>query len=91
MDAGAIAAGLGAVVTGAGGVFLVVNEYRRRDRQTSREAIANYAQELYDHDQSYVELRRYIFEIRKRLADEGIDTPPPPRLSPPAIEPPVKK
>jgi len=91
MDAGAIAAGLGAVVTGAGGVFLVVNEYRRKDRQTSREAIAHYAQELYDHDESYVELRRYIFEIRKRLADEGIDTPPPPRIAPPAIPPPVKR
>ena len=79
MDASAVAAGLGAVLTGAGGVFLIVNEYRRKDRRVSKEAIDTYSDELYELGQSYIELRRYDFEIRRTLADAGIDTPPPPK------------
>ena len=79
MDATSVAAGLGAVLTGAGGVFLVVNEYRRKDRRVAKEALDEYSDELYELGQSYIELRRYDFEIRRTLADAGIDTPPPPK------------
>jgi hypothetical protein len=79
MDATSVAAGLGAVLTGGAGVFLIVNEYRRKDRRVAKEALETYSDELYDLGQAYVELRRYDFEVRKLLADAGIDTPPPPK------------
>ena len=79
MDATSVAAGLGAVLTGGAGVFLVVNEYRRKDRKAAKEALETYSDELYELGQAYVELRRYDFEVRKMLADAGIDTPAPPK------------
>ena len=70
---------MGAVATGAGGVVLLLHEFRRKDRKATRAAMDTYSDELYSLGQAYVELRRYDFEVRKRLADAGIDTPPPPR------------
>ena len=91
MDAQALLAGLGAVLTGAGGVFLVISEYRRRDRLAARKALDTYSDELYNLGQSYIELRRYTFEIRKMLADLGIDTMEPPRQVHPTPIPVARK
>lgn len=78
MSSEAIFAGIGAVITAAAGMALVIREFRNREHRAARGEIDELTSDLYHLDQAYIELRRYNFELRTLLADHGHDHPPPP-------------
>ena len=82
MDTSVVLAALGAVLSGAGGLFIVVYELRRRDRRQLRGTIEQIDDDLQRVTQGYIDLRRYSFGLRQKLTDLGVDSEPPPTLPP---------
>lgn len=78
MSLEAILAGIGAVLTAAIGVALIVREFRFKEHKASRAEINTLTTDLYHLDQAYIEFRRYAHTLRQLLADNGIDAPSPP-------------
>ena len=87
MDTSVVLAALGAVLTGAGGLFIVIYELRRRDRRQLRGTLEEIEADLYRVTQGYIAQRRYSFELRRQLADLGADSDPMPALPPKEPEP----
>ena len=87
MDASVALAALGAILTGTGGVVLVLYEFRRRDRRQLRGTLTQIDDDLYRLTEGYIDLRRYSFDLRRRLTDLGETTEPMPTVAPRDIEP----
>ena len=82
MDAGAIFAGIGAVIAAAAGVVIIVREFRRRDRKQSLQEIAELEAALHHRQRTVLSLRQYAFQLGELLADRGVEPPPPPHETP---------
>ena len=79
MDWGAIASGIGAILTAAGAMSLLIHEIRRRDRKSMQVAIDEVTAELIILQHDYLELRKFMVHITQLLNDQGIDPPEVPR------------
>jgi hypothetical protein len=77
----AIFTGIAAIVTAAGGIVIVVREFRRRDRRAAQRELDDVIKqlELLQHD--YIELRKFMLQISELLIEHGIEPPPLPETS----------
>lgn len=78
MSLQAVLTGIGAVLTAAAGLALIIREFRNREHKAARNEIGHLTNDLYNLDQAYIEFRRYAHTLRQLLADAGIDAPSPP-------------
>ncbi|HKV67674.1 MAG TPA: hypothetical protein VJN72_06260 [Gaiellales bacterium] len=78
IDPAAIFSGLGAIVTAAGGVALVLRELRRRDRVALAEEIKELNLEVHELRASFQDFRRFAYQLRMQMVDAGLDPPDPP-------------
>lgn len=69
MSLDVILTGLGAIVSGAGGVWLIVHEFRRRERRACRREIDDLSDDLHACRQDQIRLRRWMF-------DHDLEEPP---------------
>jgi hypothetical protein len=74
----AILAGIGAIVTAAGGVILVVREFRRRDRKASLRALDQLSDEVHALEADFLSYRRWAYDLATMLTDMGVHVPPAP-------------
>lgn len=70
-----ILAGIGAIVTAAGGVILVIRELRRRDRVASVRQIDDLTNDLNATRQEALVCERWAFQVSEMMIGQGI-TPP---------------
>jgi len=77
VDWGAVIAGIGAIVTAAGGCALVISEYRRRDRRALKAERDALSSDLAQLRNDLVICRRYSFVLAEELAGLGHDVPAP--------------
>ena len=82
MNSSVVLTVIGAILTGTGGLFIVVSELRRRDRR-ARGILAEIDSDLYRVTEAYIDQRRYGFDLRRRLTDLGEDTDPMPTIADP--------
>lgn len=75
MDWGAVFAGIGAIITAAGGCILVISEFRRRDRRALRNERDELSRDVSALRNDLVICRRYSFELAEYLTDLGHDVP----------------
>ena len=75
MEFGAVLAGVTAIITAAGGIFIVVHEFRRRERRQMQQQIDDMADELNSLQHDYLELRKFMLQISQLLLDNGIAAP----------------
>lgn len=75
MDATTILAGIGAILTAAGGIFILIHEFRRRERRQMQKQIDDMADELNSLQHDYLELRKFMLQISTLLVDNGILPP----------------
>lgn len=80
MSTEAVFTGIAAVVVAAGGIALVVREFRNREHKAARAEIDQLTADLYRIDQAYIEERHYAFLLRQMVADLGGDVPDPPPI-----------
>lgn len=73
MDLAALFTGVAAIVTGVGGITLAVREVRRRERRSATATISAFEHQLNECQAENVRLHRHNYDLRTRLADEGID------------------
>ena len=78
MDSSLVAwiTGIGAVLSAAAGVALIVREFRNKQ---SKE-IKRLDDQLSDTRDQLVEYHLYVHRLRETMADQGIDSPAPPRV-----------
>lgn len=57
-----ILTGIGAILTAAGGTYLLVHEFRRRDRRESQKEIESLEEDLHHVRQDNIVLRRILHE-----------------------------
>ena len=74
-------AGIGAILTAAGGCLLVIREFRRRDRIALKKELDDLSVDVAELRSDIVICRRYAYLLRERLADHGIEPPEPPALT----------
>jgi len=74
----AILAGIGAILTAAFGVALVVREFRRRDRKESRAEIEELNDEVHALRADFISYRQWAYELAVSLTSAGIAFPPAP-------------
>lgn len=75
MDLTAVLAGVGAILTAAGGTVLVVREFRRRDHAAANSEIQMLANDLHVCREQLVNQSRHVFTMRQQLVDNGLDVP----------------
>jgi hypothetical protein len=71
----AIFTGIAAIITAAGGVVLVIREFRRRDRIAMQKEIDDVNEELARLQHDYLELRKFMLQISQLLIEHGIAPP----------------
>lgn len=79
---GSIFTGIAAILTAAGGMAIVVKEFRRRERRAMQRQIDDMSQELNLLQHDYLELRKFLMQISQLLIEHGLEppeTPIPPR------------
>jgi hypothetical protein len=72
----ALCFGVMAVVVAIGGAAFAVRSARRQEREKVGNELSDLEQELKIQQEARVTDRRYIYALRMRLAEHGIDTPP---------------
>jgi hypothetical protein len=75
-----VLAGIGAILTAAGGCLLVIREFRRRDRLALKRELDELSIDVSELRSDMVICRRYAFLLGEILAEHGIDVPEPPPL-----------
>jgi hypothetical protein len=71
---------LGTFLTGAGGITLVIREFRRHDRKALTGEVDDMAEDLAQVRHDLVMCRRYAFDLSALLADHGHHVPDPPEV-----------
>jgi hypothetical protein len=81
VDVAAILTGIAAILTAAGGMTLVIREFRRRDRRAYQGEIDELTTELHLLREDFADHRRWAFELQQRASSAGLDVlhPPEPR------------
>jgi hypothetical protein len=82
VDVAAILTGLFAILTGTGGVILVVREFRRRDRRECQRDVDELVRDLHLLRGDFAEFRRWAFLMQERAVDAGADVSSPPEPRP---------
>jgi len=82
VDLAAIFTGIAAIVTGVGGVMIVIREFRRRDRRGYQFEIDELNAELHLLREDFADFRRWAFTMHQRAADAGVDVEHPPQPVP---------
>ena len=81
MDLEVIFAGIGAILTAAGGCYLVIHEFRLRERRACKKEIDELSADLHTTRQENITLRRWIHQVRILGSAAGIELPDdPPEL-----------
>ncbi|MET0786326.1 MAG: hypothetical protein ABWY25_06430 [Paenisporosarcina sp.] len=75
MSLESIFTGIAAILTAAGGIFLVVSEFRRRERRSMQGQINDLNHELESLQHDYLELRKFMMQISELLVAHGIEPP----------------
>lgn len=75
MSLDAIFTGIAAIVTAAGGLAIVVREFRRRDRRAAQRELDDVITQLERLQHDYIELRKFMLQISELLIQHGIDPP----------------
>ena len=78
MTLDAILAGIGAIITAAGGIVLVVREFRRRDRKASLQELDQLGDEVHALQADFLNYRRWAYDLAVMLTDMGVHVPPAP-------------
>lgn len=81
MSLESILVGIGAIFTAAGGIYLAVHEFRRRDRRITRAEIDDLSKEVESLSRLLLEQRRYIYKLVALMIDAGMNPPQPPAPS----------
>lgn len=76
----AILTGIGAIITSAGGCFLVIREMIRRDRKAIRHQLSDMSGEVSVLRADLVACRAYAFHIAEHMAALGVEIPEAPVL-----------
>lgn len=85
MDPVVILTGIGAILTAAGGCWLVITEFRRRDRRQCREETDELNDALHATRMDFDAYRAWAFELRQSAIDAGVfvgDPPAPTHIAP---------
>jgi hypothetical protein len=70
-----------AIVGGAGGIYITIHEFRRREHKSARKEIDELVDEVDSLRHLLLEQRRYIFKVVTYMIDEGMNPPLPPAPS----------
>jgi hypothetical protein len=71
----AIFTGIAAIFTAAGGIVLVVREFRRRDRRAAQRELNDVLTQLERLQNDYIELRKFMLQVSELLLEHGINPP----------------
>jgi hypothetical protein len=80
VDITTIFAGIGAILTAAGGVMLVIREFRRRDHRAARRTIADLNADITELRHDVLTCRRYAYLLAERMVELGHEVPERPIL-----------
>lgn len=75
MSIDAILTGIAAILTAAGGIALVIREYRRHDRRIMQRELDDINEELNVLQHDYLELRKFMLQISQLMIEHGIEPP----------------
>jgi len=75
MGLDAILTGIAAIVAAAGGLVLVVREFRRRDRRAAQRELNDVIRQLEALQHDYIELRKFMLQVSELLIQHGIAPP----------------
>ena len=81
MDVAAIFTGVAAILTAAGGMLLVIREFRRRDRAACQEDLDQVGEDLHLLRQDYAHFQRWAYLLRQQALQAGVDASRPARAS----------
>jgi hypothetical protein len=73
----ALVAGIGAILTGAGGCIILIREFRRRDRRALTRELDELGRDVMELRESLIVCRRYTFLLSEKLAEKGLGIPYP--------------
>jgi hypothetical protein len=82
VDLAAIFTGMAAILTAAGGMILVIREFRRRDRNACQEDLDQLGEDLHLLRQDYAHFQRWAYLLRQQALEAGVDTSDPPEPRP---------
>lgn len=66
---------IGAVLTGVGGIVLIVRELQRRERRAADRQIDTLSKQVQALREDSVEYHRWAFDLAEQMADKGLDVP----------------
>jgi hypothetical protein len=73
VDATTIFAGIGAILTAAGGVALVIREFRRRDHRSAQRSINDLHADITALRHDVITCRRYAYLLAEQMSELGIE------------------
>ena len=82
MDVAAIFTGVAAILTAAGGMILVIREFRRRDRVACQEDLDQIGEDLHLLRQDFAHFQRWAYMLRQQALQAGVDASDPPEPRP---------
>ena len=82
MDVAAIFTGVAAILTAAGGMILVIREFRRRDRVACQQDLDQIGEDLHLLRQDYAHFQRWAYVLRQQALSAGVDASDPPEPRP---------
>jgi hypothetical protein len=73
VDVTTIFAGIGAILTAAGGCALVIREFRRRDHRSAVRTIADLNADITALRHDVITCRRYAYLLAEQMTELGIE------------------